>query len=79
MVDKKGRKIGWFRRTVYSLVGLSGVVTFVWIISTWSTFLTMPLWSTPLVALALIAMLNWGVVAISGYNNYDLLKVLGAK
>lgn len=74
------KKMNWFSRTVYSLVGVAGGYSLIWMLASWQSFWgSMPLVANLAVILLTVGGLNWGIVAITGDCKKDLFGLLGLK
>lgn len=65
----------WTARVVYGAVGISAVVSLIWML-TFAGFWDMPMWSIVAIILLIVGGLNWGIVAITGKRSKDLFGLL---
>lgn len=71
------KKMNKLSRTVYALVGFTGLGSLLWALFSWSVFINMPFWSIVAFIIAVIGGVNWGIVALTGDRNKDLFGLLG--
>jgi len=64
-------------RIIYGLVGLAGLFGLGFILFGGSTFWGMPIKEILTIILLTIGGVNWGIVAITGKREKDLLQLLG--
>jgi uncharacterized membrane protein YuzA (DUF378 family) len=64
------------KRVVYGLIGVAGVGSLWWMLSSWSEFWSMGWFTSIAIMLLIIGGLNWGIVAVTGKKDlFDLLKI----
>jgi len=71
------KKMGKFARIFFAVVGITGLGTAIWLFSNLDKFAKMGFFANVSFIVGLIAMLNWGIVAIMGDCKKDLFGLLG--
>lgn len=69
-------KMNKFVRWLYGVIGLVGVGTLFWVFGNLDQFKTMGWFANLSFVIGVVAMVNWGVVAITGKRDKDLFGLL---